>query len=523
MKNLIVVVTFSAILALVEANSVHRTYDNDHMHKRPKPSSEANARQNLGYEEVETTSDYWQKQAQRTLRAKLDEQPITGTAKNVIFFIGDGMSPQTIAATRMYLGNENNVLSFERFPYVGTARTYCVNRQVADSACTSTAYLSGVKTNYGMINVSPHVPRYNCEYNRNESEFLGLMKWAQDSNKGTGVVTNTPITDATPSGAYASVATRDWQNDANVMNDGCDPNKYPDIAQQLIHGDVGKNLNVVFGGGRQHFRPTSAEDENGNKGARTDNRNLIDEWLQLHPSNAEYIYNKIGLKAVDTDKTEHLLGLFHTDYLYYNLEIEQMGLHETEPKLWELVDVAIKSLSKNQNGYVLFVEGGRIDNAHHGTRARLALDETAQLSEAVEFARQATNVQDTLIVVSSDHGHTMTFNGYQKRGNDILGIADVSANDDLPYTTLSYANGPGYYTTYTEGNRGIRADISNLDLKNFNTRYMATVPLEAATHGGEDVTVFASGPMAHTFQGNFEQSTIPHLISYAAKIGQYKV
>ncbi|XP_058835960.1 membrane-bound alkaline phosphatase-like [Topomyia yanbarensis] len=522
MKILPVVVAYWVLVALVGANDVHRTYDNDHQHKRAKRPSEINTRQTVGYEEIETTSEFWHEQAQKTLKAKLAEEPIVAKAKNVILFIGDGMSPQTIAATRMYLGNENNVLSFERFPYLGTARPYCVNRQVADSACSASAYLSGVKTNYGMINVAPHVPRYNCEYNRTEAEFLGLMEWAQDSAKGTGIVTNTPITDASPAGAYASIASRDWENDAKVIEDGCDPKEYPDIAHQLIHGDVGKKLNIIFGGGRQNFRPTSELDENENSGARTDNRNLIEEWRELHPNKAEYIYNKIGLKAVDTDQTEHLLGLFQTDYLYYNLEIEQMGLHETEPKLWELVDVAIGMLNKSENGYVLFVEGGRIDNAHHGTRARLALDETAQLSEAIDFARKATSVEDTLIVVSADHSHTMTFNGYQKRGSDILGIADISDEDGLPYTTLSYANGGGYYDTYTEQNRAIRVDISDWNLTDYNARYLATVPMGLETHGGEDVAVYASGPMAHMFQGNFEQNTIPHLISFAAKIGHYK-
>ncbi|XP_053685596.1 membrane-bound alkaline phosphatase-like [Sabethes cyaneus] len=508
------------VLTLSHANDVYRRYDIDRQHKLPLG---AFAKDGIkGYEEIETTSEYWQQQALNTLQAKLAEKPVVAQAKNVIFFLGDGMSPQTVAATRMYLGNENKVLSFEEFPYLGTARPYCVNKQVADSACTASAYLSGVKTNYGMINVAPYVPRSNCDYNRTEAEFKGLLQWAQESGKATGVVTNTPITDASPAGAYASIATRDWENNENVLSDGCDPNEYPDIAHQLIHGEVGKNLNVIFGGGRQHFRSTTAVDENGNSGARTDGRNLIAEWLELHPNRAQYVYNKVGLQAVDVNNTDHLLGLFQTDYLWYNLEIEALNLHETEPKLWELVEVAINMLRKSETGYVLFVEGGRIDNAHHGTRARLALDETAQFSEAIAFARKATSIEDTLIVVTADHSHTMTYNGYTHRGSDILGIADISDEDGLPYTTLSYANGGGYYDTYTAENRAVRADISALDWTHRDARYLATWPMDLETHGGEDVTVYASGPQAHMFQGNFEQHVIPHLISYAAKIGHYR-
>lgn len=89
--------------------------------------------------------------------------------------------------------------------------------------------------------------------------------------------------------------------------------------------------------------------------------------------------------------------------------------------------------------------GGRIDHAHHDTQAHLALDETVELAKAVEKALSLTDSADTLIVVSSDHSHTMTIAGYPSRGNDILGAADIyTADDKLEYITLSYANGPGY-------------------------------------------------------------------------------
>lgn len=461
--------------------------------------------------------------AQETLKAKLQEQPIVSKAKNVIYFIADGMSSQTIAATRMYLGNENKMLSFEQFPYLATAKTYCVNRQVADSACTATAYLSGVKTNYGMINVGPHVPRYNCAYNRTESEFLGLLKWAQDAGMATGVVTNARITHATPAGAYASVANRDWEDDSAVTSGGCDATKYPDVAHQLVHGEVGKKLNVALGGGRRHFVPKTQVDDESVAGYRSDGRNLIDEWKAVHPNNAAYVWNKTALQSIDVASTENVLGLFDTGHIQFNLEIDDLQLGAVKPKLTEMVDAALKMLTKNKDkGFFLFVEGARIDMAHHDSRPRLALDETAEFSRAIELAREATSVEDTLIVVSSDHGHTMTYNGYPKRGNDILGIGGVSDEDGLPYTTLSYANGEGYYTTYKQENPAERADISGYDFADYHTLYMATVPLDSESHGGEDVAVFASGPMGHIFRGNMEQNVLPDLIAYAARIGQYK-
>jgi alkaline phosphatase len=64
--------------------------------------------------------------------------------------------------------------------------------------------------------------------------------------------------------------------------------------------------------------------------------------------------------------------------------------------------------------------GGRIDHAHHDTKAHLALDETVEFAKAVQTAADLTDEEDTLIVVTADHAHTMSLSGYPARGNDIL-------------------------------------------------------------------------------------------------------
>lgn len=103
------------------------------------------------------------------------------------------------------------------------------------------------------------------------------------------------------------------------------------------------------------------------------------------------------------------------------------------------------------------MEGGRIDTAHHETKAHKALDETVQFSEAVQRAVDLTNAEETLIVVTSDHAHTMSLAGYAERGNDIFGMAGVGT-DDIPYTTLSYANGPGYKEPSNKKRYDLRKD-----------------------------------------------------------------
>src|SRR5690606_32851507 len=102
------------------------------------------------------------------------------------------------------------------------------------------------------------------------------------------------------------------------------------------------------------------------------------------------------------------------------------------------------------------VEGGRIDHANHEGNAFRALDETVSMSRAVQAAVDATSADDTLIVVTADHSHTLTFMGYPNRGNPILGkVRGLSGEEGdpnayaldglgMPYTTLVYANGAGY-------------------------------------------------------------------------------
>lgn len=115
----------------------------------------------------------------------------------------------------------------------------------------------------------------------------------------------------------------------------------------------------------------------------------------------------------------------------------------TEPTLAELTELAIRSLNRNEKGFFLFVESGRIDHAHHANYAELSLDETIAMDLAVKRAVELLGDEDTLIVVTADHAHVMSINGYTKRGGDILGPSDQVGDDSVPYQTLSYTNGPG--------------------------------------------------------------------------------
>jgi alkaline phosphatase len=469
---------------------------------------------------MEGSRTFWNKRAENIITSKLNMKLNMNKAKNVIFFIGDGMSVATVSAARMYMGNEETELSFDTFPHYGLAKTYCVDVQVADSACSAVAFLAGVKSNNRLLGLNANVLSRQCVVHK-EDHVDSIISWAQKSNKATGIVTTTRITHATPAGAYAHVAHRDWEHN-NAITTACRAfENVTDIAHQLVHNEVSKNLKVILGGGRRGFINSTVLDDEGRPGLRTDGRNLIDEWLseRRKSGEAKYVWHKQQLDEIDVKKTDYLMGLFESDHCMYNLDILNNNLQHQEPSLTDMTAKAIKMLQKDENGFFLFVEGGRIDHAHHSTRPQRALEETKEFARAIDVARQMTNEEDTLIVVSADHSHVMTYNGYPNRGKNILGIGDISDEDFKPYQTLSYANGPGHSTTYNAD--GSRIDISSVDLKNPERRASATVPRSSESHAGEDISVYASGPWSHLFVGSYEQNNIPLLMAHAAKIGPY--
>jgi alkaline phosphatase len=97
----------------------------------------------------------------------------------------------------MAMGNENLNLAFEEFPYVASSKTYCVDDQVADSACSATAYLHGVKGNTMTIGVNGNMKYKDCPDASNRNKYTeSYALWAQRAGKATGVVTTTRLTHA---------------------------------------------------------------------------------------------------------------------------------------------------------------------------------------------------------------------------------------------------------------------------------------------------------------------------------------
>ncbi|WP_296246010.1 alkaline phosphatase [uncultured Stenotrophomonas sp.] len=466
---------------------------------------------------------------------------MAGKAKNVILFLGDGMSLTTVAAARILEGQrkgqpgEENLLSWERFPATAFSKTYNTDSQTPDSAGTMTAITTGVKSHMGAIGVSAG-SRNNCA----DSLPKGLLTWLQladSAGMATGIVSTARLTHATPAATYAHSPERNWENDTDLPEAakaaGC-----VDIAQQLISTSrYGQGPLVALGGGRGQFTTINEQDpEYTDKiGLRLDGRNLVAEWQAKHPQGA-YVWNADQLKAAANAPA--LLGLFEPDHMQY--EQDRPKDRAGEPSLAELTRAAIANLSKHQEGFVLMVEGARIDHANHSGNAARALGDTIAMSDAVKAAVDATSAEDTLIIVTADHSHTLNFVGYPARGNAILGKVKDKGGEDgmgaldlardgmgMPYTTLSYANGPGYTGASNQQPAGPkrfphspssfetangRPDLTHVDTEHPDYMQEALVPSKSESHGGEDVGIWARGPGSKAVRGTMEQNTIYHLI-----------
>jgi alkaline phosphatase len=473
-------------------------------------------------------AQFWLNDGAASLNDSKKLVPNAKKAKNIILFVGDGMGISTVTGARIFEGQlkgidgERNKLSFEEFPYVALSKTYSTNQQTSDSAPTMTAIISGVKTNDGIISLNQSVARNEANPSViNAGKVTTILEQAEIAGKSTGVVSTARITHATPAATYAHISNRDWEGNAN-LSAAAATNGVKDIAAQLIDnfgaGKIGDGIDVVFGGGRSYFLPNTVTDVEGSKGRRTDGRNLPQEYVSKF--GGVYIQDQNGFNALNPVTTNKVIGLFNPSHM----EFEQDRANDIagEPSLADMTGKAIDILKKNQNGYFLMVEGGRIDHASHAGNAYRTFKDAVALSDAVREAASKVNLNETLIIVTADHSHTLTIGGYPKRGNPILGkvvepgkTAPTLAADGKPYTTVSFANGLGYHTNspgeavYNEAIAAGRvADMTSVDTEDPDFHQEALVPLSSETHAGEEVAIYAIGPKSYLVHGVQEQSYI---------------
>ena len=443
---------------------------------------------------------------------------VEGQAKNVIFFLGDGMGINTLTAARIYAAGEDGELTIDTLPESAFVKTFSNDAQVTDSAASMSAYMTGVKQNNGVISMSSDTRALaptiegdrvvnRCENGR---AVPTLAELAKARGMAAGVVTTTSVTDATPAATYAHACHRRLE---------------ADIAAALVPGGAGynaalgtKGLDLVFGGGAGQFTPSSAG------GKRGDGRNLLTE---LEAQGWRVALSSAQLRALAAT-AQPAIGLFAPNHFEYEAARDPVK----QPALAEMTAKAIDILAQNPNGFFLMVEGGLIDHALHATLAKRALQETvaynAALKTAIDKMRAIDpGLKNTLIVATADHDHTLLINGYSPRTGKttptnpgvlglVRGLPDGKVRldkDGAPFTILGFGTGEHRIN-------GSRKDVKLTDEiaagDDYHQEAVVRTRPGAETHGGTDVYLGAVGANAELFRGTLDNTRVFNLIKTAA-------
>ena len=332
-----------------------------------------------------------------------------GEAKNIIFMVSDGMSAGTLnmadllktrrgGRTTHWLDLYNSDRKFHR----GLMDMGSLNSPVPDSAAASSSWGCGTRINNGAINVGPDGEQYRP-----------INQIFNAAGKKTGLVTTTRITHATPAGFSVNVADR---------------NNEDEIARQYLD----QEFDLMLGGGKRHFR---GED-------RVDSNNLLARFAE---KNYHVAHNKKQMS--DAPLNKKLLGLFFDSHLPYSIDHQASKEHQQNiPTLAEMTEQALKQL-ENQNGFLLQVEGGRVDHGAHNNDATGMLYDQLAFDDAVKVALDYVDQRDdTLLIITTDHGNgnpalNGAGSGYSESGQQFDRIQNIKHSNSWILSELDENSG----------------------------------------------------------------------------------
>ncbi len=291
-----------------------------------------------------------------------------GKAKNIIFLVSDGMSHGTLNMADLFLqrkeGKGSNWIGLYRDKMAKRAYmdTASADSMVTDSAAGSSSWGGGKRVFNGTLNVNA-----DGSYNK------PILQKFKEAGKSVGCVTTVPITHATPAGFSVNMESRNRQD--------------------LIASEYLKlKFDVMMGGGIEYF----------NGKDRKDKKDILPDFVT---EGFDIAYTKADMKKAAGKKP--LLGVFCEDGLPYTLDHDQdSDLVNKIPKLSEMTEKAISLMSSNNEGFVLQVEGGKVDWAAHANDAAALIYDQVEFDKAVEVALKfAEGRDDTLVVITTDHGN----------------------------------------------------------------------------------------------------------------------
>lgn len=445
-------------------------------------------------------------------------------AKNVILFVGDGMTIANRTTARVlskgiHEGKYQGRLAFDDMPYTAMIGTSGSDSLITDSANSMSAYTTGHKTAVNAMGV--YVTRTIDNLSHPKVETIAeLIK--RKTKMSVGIVSDAELQDATPGAMVAHTRRRaDKQY----------------IADQLLSSGA----EVILGGGSAYFYPQS------NKGSkRKDEKNLIEGFksngYQIALNQQELI------SASENKNTKKLFGVFHPDNMDGSLDrlylkkntVEQ---YPNQPDLTEMTRAAIDVLSRNPNGFFLMVEAALIDKFNHPLDWERAAFDTIMLSNAVQIAKDfAKTHPDTLIIVTPDHTHSGSITGvvHDERPGPLrekVGVYADAGYPNYPKADLKgypskidvskriaffYSNYPDHYETMHPKLEGTFVPaVKNADGKFVaNPKYVqlqedaihvgGNLPShqDVGVHTADDAVLNAQGPGAEKFKGFMDNTEV---------------
>lgn len=456
--------------------------------------------------------------AKRTIYYDVVNTAAPKKAKNVVLFIGDGMSLQMREIARILSkgiteGKYNDLLAMEKMSNTAIITTSGYDSLVTDSANSASAYATGQK---GVVNaMGTYTDSTKDPFDDPKVEnIVELAK--RTRGMATGIVSTANITDATPAAMVAHTRKRGELN--FIAETMLDPQHRPD---------------VILGGGSRQFLPMTTP---GSK--RTDEKNLIDAFKNLGYS---FSGTKSELLATEP-KARQLLGLYQLDNMNVYVDRAMMknpkvlGNFTDQPTLMDMTQQALDTLSKNPNGFFVMIEGASIDKQLHTLDWQRAAYDTIELDKSVELAKEfAKKHDDTLIIVVADHAHGASITGtyheldgktgreavrtYAQAGWPTFADQDQDGFPDNPdpdvTLAVQYANHPDYKADYhfkTEPTvPAIMADgkaIANPTTT--GEPYSGNIPADdpSEVHSADDVILTAMGPGADYFNGVMDNTEV---------------
>ncbi len=292
-----------------------------------------------------------------------------GDAKNVIFLVVDGMSSGTMALADLVkqqkYGDKTNWIKLyesDREYHRGLMDMASLDSVVTDSAAAASSWGSGHRINNGGVNWGP-----------NGEQYKPICEIFRDAGKATGLVTTTRITHATPSGFGINMPQRGMEDE---------------IAKQYAE----REYDVLMGGGNRHF----------DAGSRDDGEDLYAAFTEKG-----YTVARTTAELNRAGRNSKLLGIFSDSHVPYTVDRNTLaGLQETLPTLADMTTSALERLDRNENGFILQVEGGRVDHAAHGNDpSGLIYDQIAFDDMVGEVMKFTEGRDDTLVILTTDHGN----------------------------------------------------------------------------------------------------------------------